>query len=92
MGSIPFIPGTLKTNLNMTTPIWCTKVLFLVKDELIDYPTPANLNYLWGFGSLVGICLVIQIITGVFLAMHYSSHVYLAFDSVEHIVRDVNSG
>ena len=76
----------------MTTPIWCTKVLFLVKDELIDYPTPANLNYLWGFGSLVGICLVIQIITGVFLAMHYSSHVYLAFDSVEHIVRDVNSG
>ncbi|KAG5610784.1 hypothetical protein H5410_022065, partial [Solanum commersonii] len=57
-----------------------------------DYPTPSNLSYWWGFGSLAGICLVIQIVTGVFLAMHYTPHVDLAFNSVEHIMRDVEGG
>ncbi len=56
------------------------------------YPTPRNLNYFWNFGSLAGVALVIQIVTGIILAMHYASNAGLAFDSVEHIMRDVNSG
>ncbi|KAH0662707.1 hypothetical protein KY284_027638 [Solanum tuberosum] len=63
-----------------------------LNQHLIDYPTPSNLSYWWGFGSLAGICLVIQIVTGVFLAMHYTPHVDLAFNSVEHIMRDVEGG
>jgi len=60
--------------------------------HIIDYPTPINLSYFWSFGALSGLCLVIQIVTGIFLAMHYCCHVDLAFSSVEHIMRDVNSG
>ena len=56
------------------------------------YPTPINLNNFWNFGALAGICLGIQILTGVFLAMHYTPHVDYAFLSVEHIMRDVNYG
>ena len=56
------------------------------------YPTPRNLNYMWNFGSLAGIFLVVQIVTGIILAMHYAANANLAFDSVEHIMRDVNSG
>ena len=56
------------------------------------YPTPGNLNYWWNFGSLAGIILVIMIVTGVVLAMHYTPHADLAFDSVERIMRDVNYG
>lgn len=67
-------------------------VLSVVNEHLIAYPTPSNLNYFWGFGSLAGICLVIQIATGIFLAMHYCPEVSLAFSSVEHIMRDVNGG
>nr|AOC61493.1 apocytochrome b [Rhexinema sarcinoideum] len=67
-------------------------VLSVVNEHLIAYPTPSNLNYFWGFGSLAGICLVIQIATGIFLAMHYCPEVNLAFSSVEHIMRDVNGG
>ncbi|KAI3932783.1 hypothetical protein MKW92_036228 [Papaver armeniacum] len=63
-----------------------------LNQHLIDYPTPSNLSYWWGFGSLAGICLVIQIVTGIFLAMHYTPHVDLAFNSVEHIMRDVEGG
>ncbi|KAH0721205.1 hypothetical protein KY284_006235 [Solanum tuberosum] len=63
-----------------------------LNQHLIDYPTPSNLSYWWGFGSLAGICLVIQIVTGVFLAMHYTPHVDLAFNSVEHIMGDVEGG
>ena len=68
-------------------PIYST-----LNQHLIDYPTPSNLSYWWGFGSLAGICLVIQIVTGVFLAMHHTPHVDLAFNSVEHIMRDVEGG
>lgn len=57
-----------------------------------NYYTPRNLNYWWNFGSIAGICLMIQILTGIFLAMHYTPHVSFAFDSVEHIMRDVNYG
>ena len=56
------------------------------------HPTPRNLNYWWNFGSIAGLCLVVQILTGVFLAMHYTPHVSMAFNSVEHIMRDVNFG
>ena len=72
---------------------WNKKSLFaVINNHLIDYPTPINLNYFYGFGSLAGIMLVIQILTGIFLAMHYTSHIDLAFNSVEHIMRDVNNG
>jgi len=60
--------------------------------HIIDYPSPINLSYLWSFGALSGFCLVIQIVTGIFLAMHYTPNVELAFSSVEHIMRDVNAG
>jgi ubiquinol-cytochrome c reductase cytochrome b subunit len=59
---------------------------------LIDSPQPSNLNYWWNVGSLLGLCLVIQIVTGVTLAMHYNPSVLEAFNSVEHIMRDVNYG
>ena len=68
------------------------KPLALLNAHIIDYPTPINLNYFWSFGSMAGFCLVIQIITGIFLAMHYNPHVDIAFSSVEHISRDVNNG
>jgi len=60
--------------------------------ELHEYPTPKNLNYWWNFGSLAGVCLVIQIVSGIVLAMHYTPHTTMAFDSIEHIMRDVNYG
>lgn len=67
-------------------------LLGLLNSYLIDAPQPANISYLWNFGSLLGLCLVIQIVTGVTLAMHYTPNVDLAFISVEHIIRDVNYG
>jgi ubiquinol-cytochrome c reductase cytochrome b subunit len=67
-------------------------LLRLLNSYIVDSPQPANISYLWNFGSLLGTCLVIQILTGVFLAMHYQPHVDFAFNSVEHIMRDVNSG
>jgi len=63
-----------------------------LNNHIIDYPTPLNLSYLWNFGSLAGICLIIQLLTGIFLAMHYTPHVDYAFISIEHIMRDVNNG
>jgi ubiquinol-cytochrome c reductase cytochrome b subunit len=67
-------------------------LLGLFNSYLVDSPQPSNLSYLWNFGSLLGMCLVIQIVTGIFLAMHYTPNVELAFTSVEHIMRDVNYG
>ena len=64
----------------------------LIYRELVAYPTPKNLNYWWNFGSLNGIALMIQIVTGIWLSMHYTPHIAYAFDSVEHIMRDVNFG
>ncbi|MBV8935614.1 MAG: cytochrome b/b6 [Alphaproteobacteria bacterium] len=64
----------------------------MLQRELYDYPTPRNLSYWWNFGSLSGIMLVVMIVTGVFLAMQYTPHADLAFDSVERIMRDVNWG
>ena len=67
-------------------------LLKIINSYVIDSPTPSNISYLWNFGSLLGLCLVIQIITGVTLGMHYTPNVIEAFDSVEHIMRDVNNG
>jgi ubiquinol-cytochrome c reductase cytochrome b subunit len=67
-------------------------IINILNDHLIDYPTPLNINYMWNFGSMAGLFLVIQILTGIFLAMHYTPHIDLAFLSVEHIMRDVNHG
>ena len=61
-------------------------LLVLLNSYLIDSPQPANISYLLNFGSLLGTCLVIQILTGVFLAMHDTPHVDFAFNSVEHIL------
>ena len=63
-----------------------------IKHSLVDYPTPRNLNYWWNFGSLAGFFLVLQIITGVVLAMHYNPSAEGAFASIEHIMRNVNYG
>ena len=67
-------------------------LLKLVNSYMIDSPQPSNISYLWNFGSLLAVCLIIQIITGVTLAMHYNPSVLEAFNSVEHIMRDVNNG
>jgi len=64
----------------------------MMEHELYEYPTPRNLNYWWNFGSLAGIMLVIMIVSGVVLAMHYTPNATMAFDSVERIMRDVNYG
>tara|TARA_B110001469_G_scaffold18395_1_gene18781 strand:+ start:305 stop:1468 length:1164 start_codon:yes stop_codon:yes gene_type:complete len=67
-------------------------LLNVVTNHLIDYPTPINFNYWYNFGLLSGICLGIQLLTGIFLAMHYTPHIDYAWLSVEHIMRDVNYG
>lgn len=67
-------------------------VLSLFNAFLVDSPLPSNISYFWGFGSLAGLLLVTQLVTGIALAMHYTPHVDLAFISVEHIMRDVNYG
>nr|WKT10754.1 cytochrome b [Ptychadena erlangeri] len=67
-------------------------ILKIINNSFIDLPAPANLSAWWNFGSLLGICLVTQIVTGLFLAMHYTADTSLAFSSVAHICRDVNNG
>ena len=67
-------------------------IMDLVRGQALDFPTPKNLNYWWTFGGILAVMLVLQILTGVVLVMHYTPHVDYAFGSVEHIMRDVNSG
>ncbi len=67
-------------------------IFSVLREALVDHPTPRNLNYWWNFGSLAGITLIIMILSGLLLSMHYVAHTDLAFDSVEHIMRDVNYG
>nr|WIF29419.1 cytochorome b [Atelerix albiventris] len=74
-------------NLRKTHPL-----MKIVNESFIDLPTPLNISSWWNFGSLLGLCLIMQIITGLFLAMHYSSDTILAFSSINHICRDVNYG
>nr|YP_009919765.1 cytochrome b [Metschnikowia continentalis]QMQ98404.1 cytochrome b [Metschnikowia continentalis] len=66
--------------------------LALANSYLMDSPQPSSMNYWWNVGSLLGLCLVMQMASGIFLAMHYSSNMELAFNSVEHMMRDVNGG
>ncbi len=67
-------------------------IIGLVHDSFVSYPVPRNLNYFWTFGGILSIMLVVQIVTGIVLAMHYTPHASMAFNSVEHIMRDVNYG
>uniref|UniRef100_A0AAU6MX11 Cytochrome b n=1 Tax=Xenogryllus lamottei TaxID=3120008 RepID=A0AAU6MX11_9ORTH len=67
-------------------------VIKIMNNSLIDLPTPINISLWWNFGSLLGLCLMTQILTGLFLAMHYTTNIDLAFNSVNHIYRDVNFG
>lgn len=67
-------------------------MLKIVNNSLVDLPTPRRITTIWNFGSLLGICLGIQLVTGLFLAIHYSRDIEFAFDSVSHIIRDVNYG
>nr|BAF76633.1 cytochrome b apoenzyme [Asymmetron lucayanum] len=77
----------------MTGPLRKHHPLFkVVNHSLIDLPVPSNISVWWNFGSLLGLCLISQIVTGLFLAMHYTADVNLAFSSVAHICRDVNYG
>nr|YP_009184122.1 cytochrome b [Tetraodon lineatus]ALO20461.1 cytochrome b [Tetraodon lineatus] len=64
----------------------------IANDMVVDLPTPSNISAWWNFGSLLGLCLIAQILTGLFLAMHYTSDITTAFSSVAHICRDVNYG
>nr|AAK70389.1 cytochrome b [Syngnathus floridae] len=67
-------------------------ILKIANDALVDLPAPSNISIMWNFGSLLGLCLGAQILTGLFLAMHYTSDIATAFSSVTHICRDVNYG
>nr|AYR05328.1 cytochrome b [Coleoptera sp. ACP-2013] len=69
-----------------------TPLIKILNNSLVNLPTPSNISSMWNFGSLLGLCLMIQIITGIFLAMHYCPNMNLAFNSVAHISRDVNFG
>nr|QAY82001.1 cytochrome b [Apophylia sp. REN-2018] len=77
----------MKMPIRKTSPL-----LKIINNSLIVFPSPSNISYMWNFGSLLGICLMIQIFTGLFLAMHYCPNIELAFNSVAHICRDVNYG
>nr|AAX14574.1 cytochrome b [Trichogaster lalius] len=74
-------------NLRKTHPL-----LKIMNDAFVDLPAPSSISVWWNFGSLLGLCLVTQILTGLFLAMHYTSDISMAFSSVAHICRDVNYG
>nr|YP_010957510.1 cytochrome b [Astrapogon alutus]WMY90837.1 cytochrome b [Astrapogon alutus]WNH21672.1 cytochrome b [Astrapogon puncticulatus] len=74
-------------NLRKTHPL-----LKIANDALVDLPVPSNISIWWNFGSLLGLCLAIQLLTGLFLAMHYTADIATAFSSVAHICRDVNFG
>nr|YP_009346664.1 cytochrome b [Graphosoma rubrolineatum]API85478.1 cytochrome b [Graphosoma rubrolineatum] len=77
----------------MNKPLRKTHPLFkVINNSLIDLPSPSSISLWWNFGSLLGMCLMIQIISGLFLAMHYTANIELAFSSVVHICRDVNNG
>nr|AUS84465.1 cytochrome b [Lissemys punctata]AUS84469.1 cytochrome b [Lissemys punctata] len=77
----------MATNLRKHHPI-----IKIINNSLIDLPTPSNISTWWNFGSLLGACLILQIITGLFLAMHYSPNTMTAFSSISHITRDVQYG
>ncbi|YP_009180489.1 cytochrome b (mitochondrion) [Amyelois transitella] len=79
--------------MNKFLPIRKTHpILKIINNSLIDLPSPSNISSLWNFGSLLGLCLIIQIITGLFLTMYYTANIELAFYSVNYICRNINYG
>jgi ubiquinol-cytochrome c reductase cytochrome b subunit len=86
------IGSYIKINIKKMRFIHKMGPLKVLNNHLINYPTPMNLSYAYNFGSLAGILLASQIITGILLAMHYVGHVDLAFNSVVHLMNDVPSG
>nr|YP_010895234.1 cytochrome b [Orthoprosopa grisea]WJW73773.1 cytochrome b [Orthoprosopa grisea] len=77
----------------MNKPMRTTHPVFkIMNNALVDLPSPTNISAWWNFGSLLGLCLIIQILTGLFLAMHYTADINMAFNSVDHICRNVNYG
>jgi ubiquinol-cytochrome c reductase cytochrome b subunit len=76
----------------MTRKLSRRSIIAIFTDHLIEYPTPINLSYIYGGGFIAGICLVIQIVTGIFLGMYYTPDVTLAYYSVEYIMREVKYG
>jgi heme/copper-type cytochrome/quinol oxidase subunit 1/quinol-cytochrome oxidoreductase complex cytochrome b subunit len=88
------LPTVKKKTLNPSPKkiVYETSILHILRDHLVTYPTPINLTHSWSFGFLSGISLLIQIITGLFLSVYYIPKTAEAFDSVEHIMRDVNNG
>lgn len=77
----------------MSSPLRKTHPLIkIARNALVDLPAPTNLSIWWNFGSLLGLCLIVQLLTGLFLTIHYTPHIDLAFSSVAHTVRDVNYG
>nr|QVJ97795.1 cytochrome b [Macrophya dolichogaster] len=77
----------------MNKPTRLSNQIFkIMNNSLIDLPSPSNISTMWNFGSLLGLCLIIQLITGIFLTMHYTANIFIAFESVIHICRDVNNG
>lgn len=90
---IALLIGKIKSFLPVNLPRFNSWYLFdIMTSHVIYYPTPISLTYAWSFGSLAGIALTIQIISGLFLSMHYTADVDLAFNSVEFIMRDVKNG
>nr|AEH21237.1 cytochrome b [Himacerus nodipes] len=77
----------MKTPLRKSHPL-----IKIINSSLIDLPSPSSISLWWNLGSLLGLCLMIQLITGIFLAMHYTANIEMAFNSVMHICRDVNNG
>ena len=69
-----------------------SKYTKIMKTNLMELPTPSRISYSWNFGSLLGLTLVIQIVTGLLLSLHYCAEVSVAFNRVDHIMRDVNFG
>ena len=90
---ILLVINTVKAILPLNLPrLNKTYLVDLFDSHIIHYASPVSLTYAWSFGSLAGICLVIQMISGIFLAMHYTPNIDLAFSSIEYIMRDVNNG
>nr|YP_010506483.1 cytochrome b [Mallota viridiflavescentis]QVL28772.1 cytochrome b [Mallota viridiflavescentis]UXF58149.1 cytochrome b [Mallota viridiflavescentis] len=77
----------------MNKPMRTSHPIFkIMNNALVDLPSPSNISMWWNFGSLLGLCLIIQILTGLFLAMHYTADINMAFNSIDHICRNVNYG
>lgn len=92
--SVLLFISRIKSLLPLNMPRLITKnyLISLIASHIVFYPSPISLSYAWSFGSLAGITLVIQMISGIFLSMHYTANIDLAFSSVEYIMRDVPNG